>query len=48
MTQQQLKLMILDLAIAIAQVKEVECGNSGLNWLDEFKNTYPDLLKEVE
>jgi hypothetical protein len=32
--------ILRDLAIAIADLKETECGNSGTNWYDSIEETY--------
>lgn len=46
MNKQDLKDVLMELAHAIASLKESECGNSGLNWLDEFK-AFPLFCEHV-
>ena len=40
MDDDKLKEMILELAWAIAECKEKECINSGLNWEEEFREKF--------
>lgn len=49
MNKEKVKLLleiIRELAYEIRNLKEAECGNSGLNWFDEFENNLH--LAEIE